>query len=542
MSAREGSFTSQSSALSVDASSDALSPTSTPNTHVPNGHKPGARRQMARSTRSAAPSTPATTRGMSARASASAADRAQAREALARLRSGVCERYRPEVAAGAAPIRVMARMVRDVEAEARHQGIPADVIATGVVNRTIGDVDLRGISATDDGPEFVSLADDMGLALPGEVIGGQRSTGETYRWLQERMLDIERELLARGFDLRMYDLSGTGNPLLRELLAVYEQEHLGITLRPELIYLSLGSLDGLDKFWRGYAYALRQRGITQAAVAFPAPGFNVPEWQAISLGLRLHRLYTLPEDHFKVTPAQLQQALDEAPDLRAFYLTVSNNPTAFAYSYDELRALFDVIQRADRELLVVADLAYVGTAEPAEDRARMAAFVDSGILPRAVLAHSFSKTHSLTGDRCGWVGFSDPQLAAAVGPGWTNSTASLPADWQLAYTAKVQLFRERPELEARIRALYAHRRHRLVEQLQRMNEEHGLFAQVNLDDGGTVYNWSQLRPGEDVFSLFVRTGIAGVPGGGFGYSDDFVRLSIGCVPVASDASDVSAGG
>jgi aspartate/methionine/tyrosine aminotransferase len=443
----------------------------------------------------------------------------------------VCERYRPEVAAGAAPIRVMARMVLEVEQAARDQGIPAEVVATGVVNRTIGDVDLRRISSTEDGPEFVSLADDMGIALPGEVIGGRAATGQTYLALQQRMLDVERQLRARGFDLRMYDLSGAGNPILRELLAEYEREHFGLTLDPQLIYLSLGSLDGLDKFWRGYAHLLRQRGDEQMAVVFPAPSFNVPEWQARSLGFRLHRLMTRPDDHFKVTPQLLQGALDEAPDIRAFYLTVSNNPTAFAYTYDELRALFAVIRASRHDLVVVADLAYIGTADPTDDRRRMQAFLDADILPRTVLAHSFSKTHSLTGDRCGWVAFSDPHLAAAVGPGWTNSTASLPADWQLHYTASVLLFRERPELVERLRALYRHRRGRLIEQLQQINTEQHRFAQVNLDDGGTVYNWSQLAPGEDVFSLFVHTGIGGVPGGGFGYSDEFVRFSIGCVPV-----------
>jgi aspartate/methionine/tyrosine aminotransferase len=455
----------------------------------------------------------------------------EARDTLARLRLDICERYRPEVAARSAPIRVMARMVNELTRQARALELPADVIAAGVVNRTIGDVDLRGVSSTEDGPEFVSLADDMGIALPGEVIGGWRATGRTYRWIHERMLAIERQLLARGFDLRIYDLPATGNPLLREMLAAYEAERYSITLDPQLIYLSLGALDGLDRFWRGYVHAQRQRGVSQVGVVFPAPSFNVPEWQAVSLGLRLHRLTTRPEDHFKVTPAMLQAALDEAPDLRAFYLTVSNNPTAFAYSYDELRALFDVVRRADRELLVVADLAYIGTADPAADRARMDAFVHSGILPRTALVHSFSKTHTLTGDRCGWVGFSDPQLAAAVGPGWANSVATLPAEWQLRYTACVQLFHERPELEARIRALYAHRRQRLVAQLRRLDAEHRLFAQINLDDGGTVYNWSQLRPGHDVFSLFAHTGIAGVPGGAFGYSDDFVRFSIGCVAV-----------
>ena len=41
----------------------------------------------------------------------------------------------------------------------------------------------------------------------------------------------------------------------------------------------------------------------------------------------------------------------------------------------------------------------------------------------------------------------------------------------------------------------------------------------------------QLRPGEDAFSLFEKTGIAGVPGSGFGYTDDYVRFSIGVIPV-----------
>ena len=97
--------------------------------------------------------------------------------------------------------------------------------------------------------------------------------------------------------------------------------------------------------------------------------------------------------------------------------------------------------------------------------------------------------------------------------------------------AYVKLFAEHPEIEERIRALYRLRRGRLVRQLERLNERHNLFTHINLDDGGTVYNWSQLNPSEDVFSLFSKTGIAGVPGSAFGYSDDFVRLSVGCIPV-----------
>ncbi len=472
-------------------------------------------------------------------AASSPTGRENDRIAYARVRAmryEVCERLRPAVQAGAAPMRIMARMVAELEATCRRSGVPEDVIARAVVNRTIGDVDLRRVSAEDDGPEFVSLADDTGIALPGEVVGGRVSSGARYRYLRRRMMDFERKLLSRRIDLRMYDLAGVGNPLLREMLAAYTQRHWGFAPPPEQIHLSLGALDGLDKFFRGFAMACRNAGDEQIAVVFPAPSFNVPEWQAKSLGLRLHRLTTRSNNHFKVTPDMLHAVLEEAPDIRAFYLTVSNNPTAFAYTPGELRALFDVLR--GRDVLIVADLTYIGTGDPDEDRARMQAFNDPETLAHSVFVSSFSKTHTLTGDRCGWVGFGDAAVAASVIHGWTNSTASLPADWQLRYMALIDLFTAHPELEQRIRALYTHRRARLVEQLRHIDQEHHLFAQVNLDDGGTIYNWSQLRPGADVFSLFSATGIAGVPGSAFGYSDDFIRLSVGCIPVFEYLADV----
>lgn len=463
-------------------------------------------------------------------------DSERMREQIAQLRDAACELARPKVKAGAAPIRVMARMVADLEEQGRQLGIPAELMAAEIVNRTIGDVDVRRISARDDGPEFASLADDMGLALPQELIDGVPASGKRYRWIHRQMETFERQLLARHIDLRMYDLAGTGNPLLREMLSDYLMRIWGYTVPAPQIHLSLGSLDGLNKFFQGFSALLRKQlphtyDALGAAVLFPAPGFNVPEWQAESLGLRIQRLRTSAENQFKVTPEELRATLAEAPDIRAFYITVSSNPTAFAYTPDELRALCAVLRECAPNVLIAADLAYIGTGDPAADRARMAVFNDPEILPQSVLFCSFSKTHTLTGDRCGFVVFGNPDLATNLIPGWTNGCAALPAEWQLRYMAYVKLFGEHPEIEERIRALYHLRRGRLVRQLQHLNEQHNVFAQINLDDGGTVYNWSQLQPGEDVFSLFSKTGIAGVPGSAFGYSDDFVRLSVGCIPV-----------
>ncbi len=109
--------------------------------------------------------------------------------------------------------------------------------------------------------------------------------------------------------------------------------------------------------------------------------------------------------------------------------------------------------------------------------------------------------------------------------------ASLPADWQLRFMAYLRLIERRPWLGEKLRALYHLRRTRLIRQLQRIDDKQHLFTRVYLGDDATVYNWSQLRPREDAFSLFEKTGIAGVPGSGFGYTDDFVRFSIGVLPV-----------
>ena len=161
----------------------------------------------------------------------------------------------------------------------------------------------------------------------------------------------------------------------------------------------------------------------------------------------------------------------------------------------------------------------------------MATFTSPDVLRHCILVSSFSKTHTLTGERFGWVTVGRPDIATAIAPGWSNSMASLPSEWQLRFMAYVRLVRVRPWLIEKLRAFYRLRRQRFIAQLKRINEEQHLFENIYIDHDATVYNWSQLRPGEDAFSLFEKTGIAGVPGSGFGYSDNFVRFSIGVIPV-----------
>jgi aspartate/methionine/tyrosine aminotransferase len=456
---------------------------------------------------------------------------------LRRLRHELHLQYRPILQQGAGPIRVMARMVADLERQCHALHITDEIIQSEIVNRTIGDVNLRLVTecvGEEGGPgDYRMLAEEVGVALPGENIHGYSAPGTTYLWLREQMIELERQLLAEHFDLRMYDILAVGNPLLRASLAK-EMQHWDLSVTQDNVYLGLGAMDSLNKVFCGLIQMYREQGIADVAALFPTPGFATPEWQARSYGYQMIHLPTLPEHHFKLTAAQLEQVIAENPAIRVIYLTVTNNPTTFAYTPDELNAIHDVLRvyrQKGQEIYILADLAYIGTGKPEEDSARMATFIPDDVLRHTIFVSSFSKTLTLTGERFGWVTCGDATLAAALAPGWSNSMASLPAEWQLRFMAYMRLMESRPWLIEKLRAFYCLRRQRFIAQLHAINEQQPLFEEIYLDDDATVYNWSKLLPGEDAFTLFEKTGIAGVPGSGFGYSDEYIRFSIGVIPV-----------
>ncbi|GCE18762.1 hypothetical protein KDK_25620 [Dictyobacter kobayashii] len=107
----------------------------------------------------------------------------------------------------------------------------------------------------------------------------------------------------------------------------------------------------------------------------------------------------------------------------------------------------------------------------------------------------------------------------------------MPGEWQLRFMAYYRLFQSRPWLAEKLRRFYRLRRTQLLKQLEEINEKFQLFQQIYIDDDATVYNWSRLNDGFDAFSLFEKTGIAGVPGSGFGYDDEYIRFSIGVIPI-----------
>src|SRR5436305_6145612 len=169
---------------------------------------------------------------------------------LRQLRHQLLPRYRPILQQGAGPIRVMARMVAELERHCRELNISEEVMQAEIVNRTIGDVDLRRVTECEGEPggpgDYRLLAEELGIALPNEHLHGYIAPGETYLWLRNKMQECERLLLAQSFDLRIYDILGIGNPMLRGWLAE-EMQQWNISVVTDQVYLSLGAMDGIDK-------------------------------------------------------------------------------------------------------------------------------------------------------------------------------------------------------------------------------------------------------------------------------------------------------
>src|SRR5256886_13518775 len=161
---------------------------------------------------------------------------------LQQLRHQLLPHYRPILQQGAGPIRVMAQMVAELERQCRELNIAEEVMQTEIVNRTIGDVNVRLITECEGEPgdpgDYRMLAEELGIALPNENINGYVASGETYLWLKNQMLECERLLLAENFDIRIYDILSVGNPILRAWLAE-EMQRKGLTVTKDQVYLGL---------------------------------------------------------------------------------------------------------------------------------------------------------------------------------------------------------------------------------------------------------------------------------------------------------------
>lgn len=112
-------------------------------------------------------------------------------------------------------------------------------------------------------------------------------------------------------------------------------------------------------------------------------------------GARLISVPVHSDNHFQPNPSMLEQAITSAT--RVLVLNSPNNPTGAIYPYECLQALVDLCVK--HNIWIISDEVYAELAEPGS-------YTSIGSLPGAdaitVTVGSLSKSHRMTGWRCGW--------------------------------------------------------------------------------------------------------------------------------------------
>lgn len=205
-----------------------------------------------------------------------------------------------------------------------------------------------------------------------------------------------------------------GDPRTRAVIAEKFARENGIPdVTPDHVVVSHGGKQSLFLIFHALLdHADAEAG---AGVATTSPGGEVivpvPAWvsyrpQIEMAGGVMVELETTPTSDFKITPEQLDAAINERT--RAVLLNSPSNPCGTMYSEDELRALGHVIARAasDRapELVVVSDEIYERLTFGGRTHFSIGSVPE--IAERVVTVNGLSKTYAMTGWRVGFLGAS----------------------------------------------------------------------------------------------------------------------------------------
>ena len=134
-------------------------------------------------------------------------------------------------------------------------------------------------------------------------------------------------------------------------------------------------------------------------IVFPAPYWTSYVDIAEILGARITALHCPPEQHYKLTPAQLDKALASEP--KVFLFNNPSNPTGMVYTRDEIAALADVLVKHPDTWIITDDIYNrlifdgIGYHNFVQLRPELRA--------RTFIMDSLSKTYGMPGWRVGMV-------------------------------------------------------------------------------------------------------------------------------------------
>ncbi|HET8554336.1 MAG TPA: pyridoxal phosphate-dependent aminotransferase [Rhodanobacteraceae bacterium] len=192
-------------------------------------------------------------------------------------------------------------------------------------------------------------------------------------------------------------------------------------------------------------------------IVFPTPYWTSYMDIAEIVGARVTTLPCPPEQHYKLTPAQLDKALQSKP--RVFLFNNPSNPTGMVYTKDEIAALADVLVKYPETWVITDDIynrmVFDGIGYHNFVHAR------PELKDRVIFVDSLSKTYGMPGWRVGLIA-APVEVANAVVTLNSNHITSLP---EVITAAAVAALSGPQDIPAARCAEFAQRRDKVVDAL-----------------------------------------------------------------------------
>lgn len=300
-----------------------------------------------------------------------------------------------------------------------------------------------------------------------------------------------------------------GEPHFRAAIAEHTRRTAGITVDPEQVIVFPGAQAALFAVAQCLFEADDEVIVLEPAYVTYEAVLSAPGATIVTVPLR-------PEDRFHLDPDAVAAAI--TPRTRGLLLNFPHNPTGACLTTEEATAVAALCRRHD--LWIISDEVYAALDFGTLHRSPLTV---GGMMDRGALLSSLSKSHAMTGWRCGWA-VTTPELAHHLD---RLARAMFFGVAQFIQDAGAAALAERGEELARIRASYE-RRARIV--VDALHDAPGVVARmpdagmyVFADVRGTGLDGKQFARG-----LLDAEGVSVTPGEGFGPSGaGHLRITLG---------------
>ncbi len=309
----------------------------------------------------------------------------------------------------------------------------------------------------------------------------------------------------RAGDTHYTDIAG--RPDLRQAIAQRYSARLGRPLQAESVITVAGAQNALFVA----SMCLLQAGDEVIALD---PMYVTYEATLKASGATLVRVECSPDSGFRLDSERLKAAI--TPRTRAIFLSNPNNPTGVVLDLNELQAIADLAIAHD--LWVVVDEVYESLCYEREHQSLASL---PGMQQRCVVIGSLSKSHAMTGWRCGWI-VADPLLISHAETLSLSMLYGLPGFVMQGALAAVLAHEE---VTAGMRDVYRRRRDLVVTALSDcpgisvLTPDAGMFVLVDVRGTG-------LSSLDFAWRLYREAGVSVLDAAAFGEpAQGFVRLS-----------------